>query len=574
MTTIAPAPPVIHGPTWSRDARGRFVLPERTLGWESLGWTALHLQHPDGPRAGEPWQFTDEQARFWLWWYAVDEHGRFAYRGGVLRRMKGWGKDPLVSVLAANELIGPCRFGGWGGDGQPIAVPHPASWVQIAAVSKEQTKNTMTLFGGLFRETTITAYDINLGKEVIYASGGRRRLEAVTSSPRTLEGGRPTFVCENEPQHWLANNEGIAMDEVITRNLAKSPDGSARKLGTTNAHRIGEGSVAEHDWDAYQEAGPDSGMLYDCIEAPEDTELVNAGAPCGQRLDDETECAGALVEGADCRLSCPECGGQRGTSLRAGLEVARGDSHWVPVRRLEGEIQDPRADENQSRRFYLNQLRSEVNSWISKGVWAAAEDAEHVVPEGALIGVGFDGSRFRDATAIVGCEVETGFEWVIAVWERPDLAPSDWEVPEDEVTAVMGGVFETYDVFRLYADPYWWEDTIAHWAGRWGSDRVIAFPTNANARKMALMVKAVETAVKTRELTHEASEVFDRHVANAVRRYTGFKDEDGEKLYLIAKEQKGSPKKMDVAMAAVLAAGARKDAVTSGALERSGWVLR
>lgn len=66
-------------------------LPARTLGWEVLSWTADYLRQPDGDDAGGPWRYTDEQAVFVLWWYAVDEHGRFVYRRGMLRRLKGWG---------------------------------------------------------------------------------------------------------------------------------------------------------------------------------------------------------------------------------------------------------------------------------------------------------------------------------------------------------------------------------------------------------------------------------------------------------------------------------------------------
>jgi hypothetical protein len=54
-------------------------------------WAFETLLQPDGPEAGEPWRFTDEQYRFLLWWYAIDESGRFIYRRGVLRRLKGWG---------------------------------------------------------------------------------------------------------------------------------------------------------------------------------------------------------------------------------------------------------------------------------------------------------------------------------------------------------------------------------------------------------------------------------------------------------------------------------------------------
>lgn len=66
-------------------------LPEYTLGWYILAWTARYLNQPDGPDAGQPFMFTNEQTRLILWWYAVDENGRFIFNSGVIRRMKGWG---------------------------------------------------------------------------------------------------------------------------------------------------------------------------------------------------------------------------------------------------------------------------------------------------------------------------------------------------------------------------------------------------------------------------------------------------------------------------------------------------
>ena len=79
--------PTYIGPTWETNEDGSWHLPERTLGWEIAGWTHEYLAGEDG----SPWNFTDEQLRFVLWWYAVDEAGRFTYRTGVLQRCKGWG---------------------------------------------------------------------------------------------------------------------------------------------------------------------------------------------------------------------------------------------------------------------------------------------------------------------------------------------------------------------------------------------------------------------------------------------------------------------------------------------------
>lgn len=156
--------PVHLGPTWEIDPNWdgvnelfKYILPERTLGWQIIDWIEGTATRPamlladevdeDGNRM--PFKLTREQKRFLLWWYAIDARGRFVYRDGVLQRIKGWGKDPIVAVIATVEFVGPCRFGGWITDpdeaadlglevGDPRGVDHPRAWIQIAAVSKDQ----------------------------------------------------------------------------------------------------------------------------------------------------------------------------------------------------------------------------------------------------------------------------------------------------------------------------------------------------------------------------------------------------------------------------------------------------
>lgn len=518
MTVEAALSPIRVGPDG---------VPPRTLGWDVLGWTAENLLQPDGPDAGSPWRATREQARFLLWWYAVDATGRFVYRSGVLRRMKGWGKDPIAAVLSLVELAGPCRFAGWGPGGEPMVRSHPAAWIQIAAVSREQSRNTMTLFPGLISPTLRDACGIDLGKEIIYAHSGRCRIEAVTSSPRALEGGRATFVVQNESQHWIEANEGHEMAEVISRNAGKSRDGASRVLSITNAHRIGEDSVAEREWEAWQKR-PD-GILYDSLEAP------------------------------DVDLSDPD-------AIRQALLVARGDSVWLDVDRLVEEILDPRTSASLARRFYLNQLRHERSDWISAAEWAACERDEEV-PAGTLITLGFDGSHYRDATALVGTVVETGYQWIVGLWERPELA-QDWEVPISDVNAAFDAACERWDVWRLCADPWGWEETLSGWMARHkrrdGDEVVVAWRANLLG-PMARVVQEYEVAVRAKSLAHEPSEVFARHIANCVRRPTGLRDELGGFSYVISKDGTNSPRKIDIAMAAILSWRARLDALAAGA---------
>ena len=136
------------GPTWRKNPDGSWFLPQKTIGWQIAGWCSKYLL----AETGGPWKFTMEQLRFVLWWYAVDDSGRFVYRKGVFQRMKGHGKDPLLAVLCLVELVGPSRFAGWDENGDPIGERHPAAWVQVTAVNQSQTTNTMSLIPSLMSD--------------------------------------------------------------------------------------------------------------------------------------------------------------------------------------------------------------------------------------------------------------------------------------------------------------------------------------------------------------------------------------------------------------------------------------
>lgn len=193
---IAAVTPVTIGPTWMVDEDGNWLLPEHTLGWEIAEWCAEYLNGV----GGGPWQFTLEQLRFVLWWYAVNDEGRFIYRTGVLQRMKGWGKDPLLAVMCLVEFAGPSRFAGWAEDGSPIGAPAYEPWVQVTAVNQDQTRNTMNLIPTLMTDAFQSRYAVKDGIERIRGrvGGSFALIEAVTSSPRALEGKRPTFTLLNE----------------------------------------------------------------------------------------------------------------------------------------------------------------------------------------------------------------------------------------------------------------------------------------------------------------------------------------------------------------------------------------
>lgn len=123
------------GPTWLKGEDGRYILPERTLGWHVLAWIRAHLINFNDDN---PMELTGEQSRFILWFYALGPDNRFKYRAAVLQRLKGWGKDPLSAILCVVELVGPCRYSHDDENGVPVGRPHPNAWVGLGAISLEQ----------------------------------------------------------------------------------------------------------------------------------------------------------------------------------------------------------------------------------------------------------------------------------------------------------------------------------------------------------------------------------------------------------------------------------------------------
>lgn len=526
--------------------------PERTLGWDVLWWTTHYIRQPDGPTAGEPWRFTPEQIRFVLWWYAIDGNGRWLYSRGVLRRAKGWGKSPFVAVLALAELCGPVRFETWAAGGEyrpwraepyrtdePIAQACSAAWVQLAGVSEKQTVNTMSMVLAMCEESPIVDdYGLDLGLTRIFVRGGGR-LEPITASAPTAEGGRPTFVVEDETHWWTDSNGGVKLDRVNRRNVAKIPGGTGRILETTNAHAAGEQSVAERSYEAHlaqrDQRVRSATMLYDAREPADTIELGDEEA------------------------------------LLAGLRAAYGDSTWVDLSRLRDEIWDPGTPPEDSRRFYLNQVSTAVDAWVAQPEWAACADVAKIVREGDVITLGFDGSHKRqrgvtDATALIGCRVEDGHLFEVAVWEQPEGAGGkDWVVPTVEVEAAVHDCFERYDVVGFYADPSLWGGHITQWEALYGNrlavklskDQPMHWWMGGYSLRLVRAVEQLHEAIVAREMTHDGSWRLTRHVLNARRKPT-------RGGITIEKEHPDSQRKIDAAHAAVYAWAARLNAVALG----------
>src|SRR5690606_41400567 len=64
-------------------------VPKLTLGWEIVRGASKYLRQPNGERAGQRFQFTDNQILILLWYYSVDESGEWLSHLVVRRQANG-----------------------------------------------------------------------------------------------------------------------------------------------------------------------------------------------------------------------------------------------------------------------------------------------------------------------------------------------------------------------------------------------------------------------------------------------------------------------------------------------------
>jgi hypothetical protein len=121
-------------------------------------------------------------------------------------------------------------------------------------------------------------------------------------------------------------------------------------------------------------------------------------------------------------------------------------------------------------------------------------------------------------------------------------------------------------VVGFYCDPAKWESYVASWEAAYNSRLKVKATRDhpmewwMTGGRSAMVVRTLEqfhSAVLDGEMTHDGSSTLTRHILNARRRVS-------RSGIQIAKEHPDSHRKIDAAVAAVLAWQARLDAVAAG----------
>lgn len=201
-----------------------------------------------------------------------------------------------------------------------------------------------------------------------------------------------------------------------------------------------------------------------------------------------------------------------------------------------------RTPEPEYRTKRCNQWVTTAETWLPHGSWAACVD-ERPIPDLSEVILGFDGSFSNDSTALVAVQVgEVPHIDVVACWERPIAADPTWRVPIVEVEEAIRAACRRWSVREIACDPFRWART--YQALEAEGLPIVEFPQSP--QRMVPATQRFYEAALNGGLTHSGDPSLARHVDNCVLRV----DQRGSRL---SKDTKNSPRKIDLAVAAVMA---------------------
>ena len=474
--------------------------------------------------------------------------GRRRFKRVGLSVRKGLAKTERQALLAFCELhpYGPTRFDGWDASGNPVGRPVRSPYIPMLAVTVEQVEELA--YGALKyiveEGPDADLFDATNDRIIRLSESGRAdgKAVALANSPGSRDGARTTMNCFDEP-HRLYLPRQLKAHQTMDANLPKRPLDDPWSLYVGTAGQPGQGSVAEEiHTEALQIADgkidrPDLFYLYRTDDDPH------------RDLSDKVERIKAIAEATG-------PAGEFGPGQFD--EIA---SKW----------DRPGADGPYLERVWLNRWRRQGAQFFDlKKIEPHLCRPGERIPDGAFVTLGFDGARMRDATALVATDIATGLQELLGLWERPDedlLDDDGWEVDEDEVTATLADAMTRFKVWRLYADPPHWTETVGSWSARW-PDQVQEWWTN-RFKPMAYVLREYLEAIDSGSVTFGGTEdrLKDllRHLGNAGRKELRLVDDEGKPLAIMQKQDGRADVKFDAAMASSLSWKACLDARKAGA---------
>lgn len=446
-------------------------------------------------RAGESLVLRGWQRELLRHLYARDEHGGLVAQTALIGMPRKNGKSALSS--AAIGLYSLIAEGIEGGE------------VVAVAAEKEQAR---IVFGEAKRmiESCELADQVQLYKDSIYVPDSKSVFRVVSAEAYSKEGLNPSRVIMDELHAHknrelfdvfslaMGNRGKIAQLVAITTAGVKSDSTGRDSIAYTlyqYGQKVARGEIVDPSFFMAWWQAPDECDFRD----PKNWELANPG------FDD-------IVSWQD-------------------FESA--------VRRT------PEAEFRTKR---LNQWVSGSVAWLPYGAWDSCAGEFELHNDDEIV-LGFDGSYSGDASVIVGAVVPKSEDdpvkvFLVKAWEKDlTLHGDDWRVDTLEVEQTILDFCQTHpNVREIVCDPYRWQRSM-------GVLEDAGLPVVEYPQQPSRMIRACQVfydAVAEKRLVHNGEPILSRHLDNAVTKMT-------PAGVHIRKESPNSPRKIDAAVAAVMA---------------------
>ena len=471
--------------------------------------------------AGEPLDLEPWQLDYCSEALSYREDGEPVWRLCVLIVARKNGKTQLLAAYALFRLLAD--------QGAPEILLAASSDGQAGRLF-EAAERFVNLSPELSEELRVRSYD-----GLIRRADGNGLIRRVASDPKRLHGFNPSLVIADELAQWTKPTVRDAWTALTTGKAAR------RQAQTFVISTAGE---------SHERSTGILGQLLDRNQVRGELERPRPGLTVSRDFG-----ARALVYNYSAPTSDPKD--------VAALKLANPAS-WVTLDYLEREVAAPEHSDAAVLQYYGCVWAASEDTWLPRAAWADCARPALKVEAGEAIALGFDGSQYEDATALVGSRLSDGHVFLVEVWQKePGAAGRGWEVPREEVSAAVARACGRYEVVSLYADPPGWWNELRDWQGAYPGV-VTAFRTNRPA-KMTDACDRFSTAVLAGQLTHDDAPRLTEHVLNA----RAYKTTSG---VMVRKDRPDSPRKIDAAVAAVLAYAARADALERGYGRRRGLV--
>ncbi len=202
-----------------------------------------------------------------------------------------------------------------------------------------------------------------------------------------------------------------------------------------------------------------------------------------------------------------------------------------------------RTPEAEFRTKRTNAWVSSQTAWLPNNAWESRLVKKEIDKDVPVI-LGFDGSFSGDASVIVGVTIEeVPHVFLVEAWEKQPEDTDDWRVDSLEVENSIIEACSRMNVKEIACDPFRWQRTmqVLQDAGL----PIVEWPSTSASRMIPACSKFYD-AVVSEKLTNDGNPLLTRHISNAVVKV----DRLGPR---IVKEHRGSPRKIDGAVASIIA---------------------